>query len=161
MKDFKTFLVEELQKIFLLDRELTWNQNKTSSEFKDRIKQRTDLSETEFCSLIQRGINLKAKEFPTSGDVCFYFILSKFVLIINMDKFQITTIRDGRWDKPSNGCNKTLILAEDSDLVDLINNVFCNETEFEGYRLNVLTESEDRWLLEVETFCDVCLSVNL
>jgi len=66
-------LNEELQKIYFKNKELKWNPNKTEVEFKERIKERTGLSEESFYKIIQKGIN--KINIPVDDIICLYFIV--------------------------------------------------------------------------------------
>jgi hypothetical protein len=162
--NFDEWIIQEaLKSLYLDSAKLNWNKNKTDEEFEKRILERTSLSLEDFYKIAQAGINTafnSPQKFAEDGDTCLYFMKSKFVLIVNKPEMMIRTIRDGRWDKPSNSCNKVIITKEsDEQYSDLIENVFFNGTEFNGYKLNVITS--DEWLLEVETDCKVCIKVDL
>jgi hypothetical protein len=81
--EFREYLNETLPKIYFNNKELTWNPSKSEKDFKDRIKQRTELSESEFMKVIQKGIKLKEKEMPIDDSICMYFFISKFILILS------------------------------------------------------------------------------
>ena len=150
-----SFVNEELTKIFYNNKELMWNPNKTEKEFKDRIKQRTELSELEFMKTIQRGIEIKEKEIPVDSSICMYFFISKFILILNTKEMIITTIRDGRWFKPTNGCKNILLLNEDVIKMNQEELDVYNEQEYFSIDVN------ENFDLILESKCNYCFKVNL
>ena len=150
-----SFVNEELTKIFYNNKELMWNPNKTEKEFKDRIKQRTELSELEFMKTIQRGIKIKEKEIPVDSSICMYFFISKFILILNTKEMIITTIRDGRWFKPTNGCKNILLLNEDVIKMNQAELDVYNEQEYFSIDVN------ENFDLILESKCNYCFKVNL
>ena len=150
-----SFVNEELTKIFYNNKELMWNPNKTEKEFKDRIKQRTELSELEFMKTIQRGIKIKEKEIPVDSSICMYFFISKFILILNTKEMIITTIRDGRWFKPTNGCKNILLLNEDVIKMNQAELDVYNEQEYFSIDVN------ENFDLILQSKCNYCFKVNL
>lgn len=146
---------EALTKIFFNNKELTWNPNKTEKDFKDRIKQRTELSEVEFMKTIQKGIKIKEKEIPIDSSICMYFFISKFILIINTKEMIITTIRDGRWFKPTNGCKNILLLNEDVIKMDQAELDVYNAQEY------FIIDVNENFDLILESKCNYCFKVDL
>lgn len=156
MTNFKNFC-ESLEQISFRGKDLIWNPNKTDTEFKKRIKARTGMNEIDFYKSLRAGLKEGDAKIPSSGAICVYYTKTRFVLILDMDTHMIRTIRDAFWDKPSNGCNKK-VLVNESVMGDYITNVFFNETEFEGYSIDVI--GGDTWLLEIEHHCDICVEVD-
>lgn len=159
-------ITEALVAIDMLGKDLLWNPKKTDKEFIQRITSRTRMSPKEFYVTLQKGIHKFEKNFPKTGVVCLNFLLSEFVAIVDMDRHMLVTIRDARWDKPSNKCNTKIIVSEKEVIKDIVENIFEGLTEFDGYHINVLTESEYRtedsgWLLEVVYHCDSCIDIDL
>ena len=144
---------EALTKIFYNNKELTWNPNKTEKDFKDRIKQRTELSEVEFMKLIQKGI--KQTNIPIDVSICLYFIHAKFVLVLNTKELIITTIRDGRWDKPGNNCKSKIIANEDAIKLDADEINYINEQKYFSIDVN------ENFDLILESKCNYCFKVDL
>ena len=153
MKTFREYLKESLKKIYFKNKELKWNPNKTENEFKERIKNRTELSEENFYKIIQEGIN--KTNIPMDNSICLYFIVSKFVLILNTKEMIITTIRDARWDKPGNNCKSILIANEDAIKMtqDEIN--WINEQKYHSLKVN------ENYDLILESKCNYCFKVEL
>ena len=146
-------LYESLSKIYFKGKELQWNPNKTEKEFKDRIKQRTSLNEQEFMKTIQNGIN--RTKLPIDSSICLYFVLSKFVLVLNTKEMIITTIRDGRWDKPGNICKNTLIANEDVIKMDQNEMDYINEQKYFSIDVN------ENFDLILTPKCNYCFKVEL
>ena len=144
---------EALTKIFFNNKELTWNPNKTEKDFKDRIKQRTELSEVEFMKLIQKGI--KQTNIPIDVSICLYFIHAKFVLVLNTKELIITTIRDGIWDKPGNNCKSKIIANEDAIKLDADEINYINEQKYFSIDVN------ENFDLILESKCNYCFKVDL
>lgn len=148
-----SFVDEALTKIYFNNKELTWNPNKTEKDFKDRIKQRTSLNEKEFMQLIQKGI--KQTNIPIDDSICLYFINSKFVLVLNTKELIITTIRDGRWDKPGNNCKSKIIANEDAIKLDRDEINYINEQKYFNLDVN------EKFDLILESKCNYCFKVDL
>ena len=155
MKTFRDFLKEDLPKIYFKNKELTWNPNKTEKDFKDRIKQRTELSESEFMKVIQKGIKLKEKEMPSDDSICLYFFISKFILILNTKEMKIVTIRDGKWFKPTNGCKNILLLNEDVIKMEQAELDVYNKQEY------FIIDVNENFDLILESKCNYCFKVDL
>ena len=153
MTKWKDFLEESLTKIYFNGKELSWNPNKTEKDFKDRIKQRTELSEQDFVQIIQKGIS-KTK-LPIDNSICLYFLQSKFVLVLNTKEMIITTIRDGRWDKPGNTCKNTLIANEDAVRMNQDELDYINEQLYFSVKIN------ENFDLILESKCNYCFKVDL
>jgi hypothetical protein len=153
-------LEEVLSEIILDNKILQWNENKTEDAWKDRIKKRTGLSTKNFFELIQLGINKVQKQICSTGDTCIIFQKSKFILIINKDKNKIVTIRDTSWDKPigDKPCKRAIVFESEEHARDIINNVFLNEMDFEGYSLQC---TDNILELEIKTNCNCCLEIDL
>lgn len=134
---------------------LKWNTNKTEEEFILRIKSRINLSLDLFLKTVEICLNQVYSKLSEESDSCVYFMVSKFVLIVSKKENKIRTIRDGRWDKPANGCDKISLVMEEFEMKDLIENVLFHETQFDGY--NIIPNAD--FILEVHTDCDVCLKV--
>lgn len=153
MKTFKDLFYESLSKIYFNDKELKWNPNKTEKEFKERIKQRTELSEITFMQTIQKGIN--QTKLPTDVSICLYFMKSKFVLVLNTKEMIITTVRDGRLDKPGNICKNTLITNEVAIKIDK------NELDYLNEQLYFTIKLNDNFDILLESKCNFCFKVDL
>ena len=165
MKDiknkFRDFLNESLSKIYISNKELPWNPNKTEKEWKSRIKERTGLSNNTFFELLQLGVNLKEKEFCKSGITCLMFQKSQFIVLIDLPNNKIVTIRDTKWDKiinPEKPCKRIMIFESEEHARDIIENVNFNEVDFEGYSYYM---TGDSLILEVQHKCECCLIVDL
>lgn len=152
---FREYLNETLPKIYFNNKELTWNLNKSEKDFKGRIKQRTELSESEFMKVIQKGIKLKEKEMPLDDSICLYFFISKFILILNTKEMKIVTIRDGKWFKPTNGCKNILLLNEDVTKMEQVELDAYNNQEYFTVDVN------ENFDLILESKCNYCFKVDL
>ena len=153
-------LEEHLSKITLDGNVLQWNSNKTEKEWKQRIRDRAKLAYTSFYSLIQKGINQVKDQLCNTGDTCIIFQKSQFVLIVNKKENKIVSIRDTSWDKPINDkpCKRAILFESEEHAKDIIDNVFFNSMDFDGYSLEL---TENILQLEVKTNCDCCLEINL
>lgn len=154
-------LFESMQKIYFQQQELTWNKNKTDIEWKNRIKDRTGLKEKDFFALVQRGINLKDKDFCKTGQTCLMFQRSSFIVIIDIPNLKMVTIRDSKWDKIINNekpCKRVMIFESEEHIIDIIENVNFNLVDFDGYSYHMTGEP---LILEVQHNCDCCVSVDL
>ena len=152
---FKDFLNEELQKIYFKNKELKWNPNKTEMEFKERIKERTSLSEKQFIEVIQKGIKLKENYIPEDNSICLYFFLSKFILLLNTKEMVITTIRDARWDKPSGRCKSIRIVNEDVLKMPQYELDYYSNQEYFEFGIN------ENFDMILESKCNYCFKIDL
>lgn len=150
-----SFLNETLTKIYFNNKELSWNPNKTEKDFKDRIKQRTKLSEVQFMKTIQKGIKIKEKEIPVDSSICMYFFISKFILILNTKEMIITTIRDARWDKPTGNCKSIHIVNEDVIKMDQA------ELDYYAKQEHFIFGINENFDLILESKCNYCFKVDL
>ena len=115
MKTFNEFINEEKNTIYLDGVPLIWNTNKSDDEWLERIHKRTRMNEVQFCEVVQQGIEA-ASDICSTGDTCISFIKSQFVLVVNKRDSRIITVRDGKWDKPTNGkCNRTFVAELEFD----------------------------------------------
>jgi hypothetical protein len=153
LKQLPKWLTEDLENIYYNDKILSWNPNKTYEDFKRRIKERTSLSEKEFYKVIQDGIN--SIKLPKDNAICLYFLKSQFVLVINTNANIITTIRDGKWDKPGNNCKHRIIanedLQRDTDLINIFNN---------HDQIGWIWDVNEKFDIEITQDCNYCYKVN-
>ena len=161
MKTWKEYLEESLNKIYFKKQELCWNENKTEKEWKNRIKQRTGLSNATFFQLLQLGIKQKEKDFCQGGITCLMFQKSQFIVLIDVPNLRLVTIRDAKWDKiinPDKPCKRVMIFESEEHIKDIIENVNFNEVDFNGYSYYMTGEP---LILEVQHNCDCCISIDL
>lgn len=146
-------LLENLPKIKFQNNELNWNSSKTEEQFKERIRNRTNLSVEQFVQTIQKGID--KTNIPIDTSICLYFIVSKFVLILNTKDLFIVTVRDGRWDKPSNTCNKIIMVNEDVQKLEQYEIDYLNEGKY--FKMDF----DNDFNMILESKCNYCFSINL
>lgn len=157
-KTFKEF-VNEMQEIKFKNEVLSWNPNKTELDWKKRIKDRTKMSELDFCKTIQKGID--KTPIPVDEAICLYFFRSEFVLILNTKNKIITTIRDAKWDKPGNNCKQVIIANETvkteeffEEFLKPINNNLTGNNGWDG----VINE---KFEIVINHNCNYCFKVDL
>jgi len=110
---FKECPNRTLKKVQHKDKDFSWNRNKFEGDFIKKIIDRTELTVDELTATVEQS--LKTIELPPkSKAVCLYFMTSNFIILLNTEKNQIVTVRDGTWNKLPNGCCTTQVANKDA-----------------------------------------------